>query len=526
MNTIEFLQISSAVVPAREALVEVGGSDKRITYEGMYPIVVKLANALQGLGLERGQKVAAMSVNSADYVITYYACAMLGVTFVPLNFRAKDEELTHMINVAQCTAVFVSERYIELVDRIRPTLTHAQHFIAYDGGQSSYLDYNQLLEHAGDEEIWTEVDDHDATILIFTSGTTALPKGVQLTYLDMTAYVTNQNPADPDLHEKILVSAPFFHVAGATTMMLAIWSGRTLVILPAFTPELWLEAVDKEKVTHAFVVPTMLKRIMEVPNFDKYDISSMQSITYGAAPMPYEVVRKACDIFPPKGIGLINGYGQTESTAILTFLGPEDHDLSTDKELKEMRLRSVGKTMPDVELAIMDDRNRPLGKNAEGEICVRSARVMKGYYKQEEATSTAIMDGWLHTGDLGKIDDDGYLFITGRKKDLVIRGGENISAGEIENCLENYPKVAESAVIGVADPDWGEVVKAILVLKPGETVTYKELTDYCKSRLSSFKAPQYYAILNELPRNHLGKILKTELRTTHGTSDNENIAPA
>ena len=523
MNTIEFLQISSAVVPDREALVEVGGGGKRILYMEMLPRVTRLANALQGLGIEKGEKVAVMSVNSADYVIAYYACAMLGVTFVPLNYRAKDEELTYMLNASQCSTVFISDRYIDLVDRIRPTLTHTQHFIAFEGGQGSYIDFEQLIAHASEDDIWVEVDDHDATILIFTSGTTALPKGVQLTYLDMTAYVTNQQPADPDLHEKVLVSAPFFHVAGATTMMLAIWSGRTLVILPAFTPELWLQAVQQERTTHAFVVPTMLKRIMEVPDFDSYDISSMKSITYGAAPMPYEVVRKACDVFPPKGCGLINAYGQTESTATLTFLGPEDHDLSTDKEVKEKRLRSVGKPMPDVELGIMDDRNRLLPTGEEGEICVRSDRVMKGYYKQEDATSTAIIDGWLHTGDVGKVDEGGYLFITGRKKDLVNRGGEKISAGEVENCLEDYPKIEDAAVIGVPDPDWGEVVKAILVLRPGESVTAQELIDYTKTRLSSFKAPQYFAIVDELPRNHLGKVLKTELRQTHGTATNDGL---
>lgn len=523
MNTIEFLQISSAVVPDREALVEVGGNNKRITFEEMLPLVTKLANSLKELGVEHGQNIAAMSVNSADYVLTYYACAMLGVTFIPLNYRAKDEELTHMVNVSEAVALFVSDRYVDLVERIRPTLKSVKTFVAYGEPRDGYQTYADLLANGSDEDIYVEVDDHEATLVIFTSGTTALPKGVQLTYLDMTAYVTIQQPADPDVHEKLLVSAPFFHIAGATAMMLAIWSGRTLVILPAFTPQEWLRAVDQEKTTHAFVVPTMLKRIMEAPDFDQYDISSMKGITYGAAPMPYEVVRRACDVFSPRGIGLVNAYGQTESTATLTFLGPEDHDLSTDTEIKEKRLRSVGRPMPDVELGIMDERNNLLPPGQEGEICVRSDRVMKGYFNQADATSTAIIDGWLHTGDVGRLDEGGYLFITGRKKDLIIRGGENISAGEIENVLEDHELIDEAAVIGVPDPDWGEVVKAVIVLKPGAKVSVDELTKYTKARLASFKAPAYYAIVPELPRNALGKVLKTDLRKDYGTATDDGM---
>lgn len=519
MNTAEILTIAGSMVPDRVALTDPDGS---VTYADLQSRVNKLANALQGLGVGKGANVGIMSVNSNKFVELYYATASVGATFVPLNFRAKTEELQYMLDASDVNVLFVSERYFGILQQIRGSLPKIQNVYTLDFVADGHDTYEALLGTGEDSMVFADVDDNDAALVIYTSGTTALPKGVVLTHKTLTAYVVNtQNPVDPSAEQEVtLVAVPFFHVAGATTMLGSLWSGRKLAILPAFDPTGWLDMVEREGVTHAFVVPTMLKRIMEADGFEKYNKSSLKLITYGAAPMPFEVVRNAMDVFE---CGLMNAYGQTESTSTMTYLGPDDHRLNgtpEENELKIKRLRSVGRVMPDITVGILGADGSVLDKNKEGEICIQGDRIMREYQKREEETASAVQDGWLHTGDVGYIDDDGYLFITGRIKDLIIRGGENISPGEIENVLEDHPAIAEAAVIGVPDIEWGEVVKAVMVPDAIERPSDDELTTYVKSRIASYKAPSLYEWVDELPRNHLGKILKNDLRKMYGQPTN------
>jgi len=509
VNAVSFLSIPAGIVPEQEALVFEG---QRFTYAETWARVRRLAAALARLGAGRGTRVAALHVNSHRYVEAYYATAMLGGVFIPLNYRAKPPELEHMLATGSARILLAGERYLEMVEALRPKLGALQAIVGFDGPTHDHPGYEQLCASAGEHEDEAEVEDSDTTILMYTSGTTALPKGVMLTHHDFTAYVTaNVELADGTPRGAALLCVPLYHIAGATNMMTTLWTGRRLVLMPQFEPRAWLDLVERERITHAFLVPTMVKKLLDEPDLERRDLSSLEILSYGGAAMPFPVVRRAIERFP-RNVGFVNAFGQTETTSTLTILGPEDHRLEgtpAEIEKRTRRLTSIGRPLPDVEVQIVGDDGsaRPAGEV--GEICVRTPRVMKGYAGSAE--SPLVRDGWLPTRDMGWIDEDGYLYIAGRKDDMIIRGGENIAPAEVEAVLQSHPAVEEAAVIGVPDVEWGQRVAAFVVLRAGATAT--DLGAFCRERLASFKKPEIFEFVAELPKNPMGKILRRELRT-------------
>jgi acyl-CoA synthetase (AMP-forming)/AMP-acid ligase II len=514
VNTVNFITIPGAVLPEQEVLVF---GENRLTYAQLNDLVARLTSVFKSLGVKQREVVAALDTNSELYVAAYYAAARAGMVFLPLNYRAKEPELEYMINTAEARVVIAGDRYLELVERLRPKLKTVKQFVGFGQGGKNIAPIRAMIAKGEADESEAEVDDQDTSILMYTSGTTSLPKGVMLSFHDFTAYVTaNVEMADGTDRGVALVCVPFYHIAGTTAMMTNLWTGRKMVVMPQFDARGWLKHAESEKVTHAFVVPTMMKQLLDEPDFSKTSFASLKNLAYGGAAMPLPVVRRAIASFPPH-VGFVNAYGQTETTSSLTILGPDDHRLEgspAEIEVKLKRLNSIGKPLPDVEVKVRGEDGSDLGVGEVGEICIRTPRIMKGYAGR--ADDSALPGGWRATGDLGWLDEEGYVFFAGRKDDMIIRGGENIAPAEVEAVLMSHPAVDEAAVIGVPSVEWGQTIKAFVALRPNQRVSPEELVEFCRSRLASFKRPESFEFIDQLPKNQLGKILRKDLRAKDG----------
>jgi acyl-CoA synthetase (AMP-forming)/AMP-acid ligase II len=519
LNTFELLEIACAIVPDRPAFVAGENGEIKPDFATFRDRASRLASVLAGMGVGPGDRVALMDVNSPAHAETYFASAMLDAIYVPVNFRSRSAEANHMIERTEPSVVLAGARYMDLIDSCECLDGKNTGRIALDSGAATdgWISFEDAVA-AGEPYLgYPAGDDDDTTMIMFTSGSTSLPKGVTLSHGSFTSFVMeNVPPADPDAIECNLLTVPLYHIAGVQSMMAGVWGGRTLVLQPQFDPEGWMSLVQRESVNRAMMVPTMLKTLMDHPKFSDFDLSSLDVITYGAAAMPESVILEAIERFPDGQF--INAFGQTETAATITMLPPEDHVLTgTPEEVakKRKRLRSIGVPMDGVDVQIMNAAGEELPVNVPGEIVARGKRLMKGYWG-DDSNSAINADGWLYTGDLGYRDEDGYIFLTGRAREIIKRGGEMISPEEVEETLERHEAVREASVIGVPDTTWGELVHAVVVVEKGSSVTEDEIIEHARQALASYKKPDKVHFTDELPRNALGKVIRPRVKEKFG----------
>jgi fatty-acyl-CoA synthase len=469
----------------------------------------RIGNGLCSLGLQVGDRVALLAKNRLDYVLFYYGAARAGVVPVPLNYRLAPPEWAFILDDARSRALFATPELAAAIEPVRAELDAIEHWYTFGGRAEGWGEYDSWLAAQSDAAVEREIHDELDAYQMYTSGTTGRPKGAVIQHRAVTANV-EQVQLGLKLHrgDTTLIVAPLYHAAAGIASYASIAAGASLLIHEDFVPGDAVKAMSEQGVSHALLVPAMLQAcLVAVPDAAERSYAALRCILYGASPIAPETLRRGIEVF---GCDFMQGYGMTETTAVLTNLLADDHRraLSDRPEL----LLSAGRALLGTEVRIVDDEDRPLPSGEIGEIVGRGPQLMRGYWNRPEANAEALRGGWMHTGDAGRIDEDGYLFIQDRVKDMIVSGGENIYPREIEDALYAHPAVAEAAVIGVPDEQWGEAVKAIVVLKPDAQATAGELVEFCRDRLAGYKRPRSVDFIDALPRNPSGKVLKRELR--------------
>jgi long-chain acyl-CoA synthetase len=476
------------------------------TFKQVNDRINSLVNALTPLGVGKGDRVGILAYNCSQY-FEVFGLAKAGRVCVPLNYRSVGRELVYLINNSGINTLILESSFVDVINPLRHELGAVRSYICLDGGAEDMLDYEELIDSSPPDEPADQVEENDPCVLFYTSGTTGRPKGAIHTHKSMVAEARlPHRHLGPD--DIVLCVMPFFHVGGSAAHMIpAFAAGATIVVHKRFEETAVLAAIEKEKVTYVFLVPAMIIRLLEHPDLNRYDLSSLRAVGYTGAPMPVEALRRG---IARLGQVFFQELGQTE-TLNMTLLSQEEHRAEgSAKELK--RLESVGKPVGEGELRIVDEQGQDVATGVAGEIVARSDRVMNGYWNLPQATTNTLRDGWLRTGDVGRMDEDGYIYLVDRKKDMIISGGENIYSREVEEVLYMHPAVLEAAVVGVPDEKWGESVKAVLVLRPGVEVDEKEIIDFCKRHMASYKKPRSVEFWRELPKTGSGKIKKDEIR--------------
>ncbi|MHA1649049.1 MAG: class I adenylate-forming enzyme family protein [Candidatus Helarchaeota archaeon] len=480
--------------------------DMTISYSQLNKLTNKVANMLYDLGIRKGDKVSVFLPNMPEFVYLYLGIPKIGAVIGPVNALFKAREVHFVVNHSEAKILVTIPKFMRIVNEVRDQLPHLKHVIVIGEPTENTLNYQELMDQASDAApppVSINEKDDPAAIL-YTSGTTGFPKGVLQTHFNIKRNAEMLVEAlKPEPDYRFMLILPLFHVnAQIVTVMTPLTIGASCILTPGFSAKKHWDLVAKYRASTFSAVPTILSILLRMPH-ENLDLSSLKFVICGAAPLPIEVMKEFESTFNCK---IVEGYGLTEGTCASSV-----NPMPTETEDRR-KIGSIGIPLPGTEMKIVDENGNEVPPGVKGEIIVKGDNVMKGYFKNPEANAETLKNGWLYTGDIGYMTEDGFFYIVDRKKDMIIRGGENIYPREIEEVLYSFPGVSLAAVIGVPDEIYGEVPKAFVVMKEGATASADEIIAYCKKNLADFKVPQYVEFRDDLPKNPTGKIMKVPLR--------------
>jgi acyl-CoA synthetase (AMP-forming)/AMP-acid ligase II len=513
----DLARLNAVVRPDVEAFLFEGRST---TYGEFDRRTNRVANGLIFAGAKPGARVGFMGKNSELFFEVVFGCAKAGAVAVGVNWRLALPEVAYILNDSGIDILFVAADFWSLAEGLRPLVPRLRTIVAVEPGHPEWPGFEDWRDSFPSVDPWIETGPDDVAVQMYTSGTTGLPKGVQLAHRCFFAML--RQPRNPDMQfeewsdrDVSLVAMPSYHIGGVGWGIAGMRAGARNIVIREFDPGVVLEMIQEHAISKVFLVPTAMRMVLQHPRARETNYDHLHYITYAASPIPLDLLREAIAVFR---CGFVQLYGMTETTGGATYLPPQDHDVAGNE-----RMRSAGKPFPGVSLKVVDANGRELAPRVMGEICIRSPANMIGYWNLPEVTAQTLVDGYVHTGDAGYLDEDGYVYVLDRAKDLILSGGENICPAEVESAIFGHPAVADVAVIGVPDDRWGEAVKAIVVPKPGVSVTQAELIEFARKRIAGYKLPKTVDFADELPRNPSGKVLKRELRKPYWVGVGRNI---